>query len=100
MTRYLLPAALSLALALGGLAWWLHSRNGALRDDLAAVERSLAVKTRQMEQAQEAAAVLDAHLKRMQGERQSLDAELQRLRQLEGYDAPLSPFLRDAFDRM
>jgi hypothetical protein len=100
MTRYLLPAALSLSLALGGLAWWLHSRNGALRDDLAAAERSLAVKTRQMEQAQEAAAVLDAHLKRMQGERHSLDAELQRLRQLEGYDAPLSPFLRDAFNRM
>lgn len=100
MTRYVLPAALSLALALGGLAWWLYGRNEALRDDLAAAERSLAAKTRQMEQAQEAAAVLDAHLKRMQGERQSLDAELRRLRQLEGYDAPLSPFLRDAFDRL
>lgn len=100
MTRYLIPAALTLALVLGGVSWWLYGRNTSLRGDLAAAERALAIKDRQVEQAKEAAAVLDAHLKRMQGERQSLDAELRRLRQQEGYDAPLSPFLRDAFDRM
>ncbi len=100
MSRYLTIGALCLVIlsngAAGFLLWW----NGQLREDLGAAERALAVTKRQLEDAADAARVLDAHLNRMEDERRDLNATLRDLRSKEGYDAPLSDFLRDAYDRL
>lgn len=100
MSRYLAIGALSLAVLCMGVAGFLLWRNGQLREDLGAAERALAVAERQLEDAAGAARVLDAHLNRMEDERRGLNATLRDLRSKEGYDAPLSDFLRDAYDRM
>lgn len=100
MSRYLAIGALCLAVLCMGAAGFLLWRNGQLREDLGAAERALAVAERQVEDAAEAARVLDAHLGRMEEERRDLDATVRHLRNQEGYNAPLSDFLRDAYDRM
>lgn len=100
MMRYVAIGALCLALVAGGAAAYLLWRNGHLREDLDAAERALAVKDRWIEDAREARDVLDAHLGRMEEERRDLDATLRDLRSREGYDAPLSDFLRDAYGRL
>ena len=100
MSRYLTIGALCLVILCMGVAGFLFWRNGVLREDLAATERALAVAERQAQNAEDAARVLDAHLNRMQQERRDLDATIRDLRTKEGYDAPLSDFLRDVHDRM
>ena len=100
MMRYVAIGALCLALVAGGAAAYLLWRNGRLREDLGTAKRALAVKERQLEDAADAARVLDAHLNRMEDERRDLDATLRDLRNQEGYDAPLSDFLRDAYGRL
>ncbi len=100
MSRYLTIGALCLVIISNGVAGFLLWWNGQLREDLAATERALAVAERQAQNAEDAARVLDAHLNRMQQERRDLDATIRDLRTKEGYDAPLSDFLRDAYDRM
>ncbi|NHM20508.1 hypothetical protein G0Q02_17560 [Epibacterium mobile] len=83
-----------------GAAGYVVWSNGILRENLGTAQRMLAVKDREIANAREAAEVLDAHLSRMEQEQQDLNATLQFLRNREGYDARLSDFLRDAFDRM
>ncbi len=100
MSRYLTIGALCLVILSNGVAGFLLWWNGQLREDLRAAERALAVTKRQLEDAADAARVLDAHLNRMEDERRDLNASLRDLRSKEGYDAPLSDFLRDAYDRM
>ena len=100
MTRSALMAALCALLALGSYAGFLKWRNSRLSASLAVAQQTIAVRDRQLEQSQEAGRVLDAHLGRMRDERAGLDVEFKHLRQQEGYNAPLSDFLRDAFDRM
>lgn len=100
MSRYIAIGALCFALLSLAGAGFLQWRNWQLRDDLGAVERALAIKERQLQHAEEAAQVIDAHLSRMQDERRALDASIQDLRKREGYDAPLSPFLADVYSRM
>lgn len=100
MSRYLTIGALCLVILCMGGAGFLLWRNGKLREDLGAAERALAVTERQLEDAADAARVLDAHLNRMEDERRDLNATLRDLRSKEGYNAPLSDFLRDAYDRM
>jgi hypothetical protein len=75
-------------------------RNASLSEALTVAQQTIVVRDRQLEQSQEAGRVLDAHLGRMRDERAGLNAEFNHLRQQEGYNAPLSDFLRDAFDRM
>jgi len=100
VSRYLAIGAMSLAVLCMGVAGFMLWRNGKLREDLGAAERALAVAERQAQDAAEAARVLDAHLSRMEEERRDRDATVRHLRNQEGYDAPLSDFLRDAYDRM
>ncbi len=100
MSRYIAMIALCFALLSSAGAGFLQWRNGRLRADLGAMERALAIKERQLQHEEDAARVLDAHLNRMENERRDLDAILRHLRSQEGYDAPLSDFLRDAYDRM
>lgn len=100
MTRYLAIGALCLAVLSMGAAGYLQWRNGHLREDLGAARHALAVKERQLQDAVDAARVLDAHINRMEDERRDLDATLRHLRSQEGYDAPLSDFLRDAYGRL
>ena len=100
MSRYLAIGALCLAVLCMGAAGYLLWRNGHLREDLGAAERALAVAERQVEDARDAARVLDAHISRMGDERRDRDALLQQLRTQEGYDAPLSDFLRRAYDSL
>ncbi len=100
MSRYLAIGALSLAVLCMGAAGFLLWQNGQLREDLGTTERALSVTVRQLEDAADAGRVLDAHLKRMEDERRDFDATLRVLRSKEGYDAPLSDFMRDAYDRM
>lgn len=100
MTRYALIAALCALLGLGGYAGFLKWRSARLSAALTVAQQTIVVRNRQLEQSQEAGRVLDAHLGRMRDERAGLDVEINHLRQQEGYDAPLSDFMRDAFDRM
>lgn len=100
MIRYLAIGALCLAVLSMGAAGYLQWRNWCLREDLGAARRALAVKERQLQDAADAARVLDAHLNRMEDERRDLDATVRDLRTKEGYDAPLSDFLRDAYGRL
>jgi len=100
MSRYLAIGALCLAVLCIGAAGFLLWRNGQLREDLGAAERRLVVAERQVEDARDAARVLDAHISRMEEERQDRDAILRDLRTQEGYDAPLSDFLRRAYDSL
>ncbi|GLO71173.1 hypothetical protein MACH17_26900 [Phaeobacter inhibens] len=92
--------ALIAALAATGWGWWQSGRRAVVQDELDAAKRRLWVTERQVEDARQAADVLDAHIKRMQSEQRQLDADLRRRREMEGYDAPLSDFLGDAFDRL
>ncbi|MFV1770278.1 hypothetical protein VWY07_04400 [Phaeobacter sp. JH18-11] len=75
-------------------------RNGHLREDLDAATRRLRVAERQADDARQTADVLDAHIKRMQEDRRTDGADLRRLLEREGYDAPLSDFLGDVFNRL
>ncbi|AUQ92780.1 hypothetical protein PhaeoP24_04222 (plasmid) [Phaeobacter inhibens] len=100
MMRWVAIGALCLAVMLACVSSYLVWRNGHLREDLDAATRRLRVAERQVEDAQQTADVLDAHIKRMQEDRRAYDADLYRLREQEGYNAPLSDFLGDAFDRL
>ncbi|AHD12127.1 hypothetical protein [Phaeobacter gallaeciensis] len=100
MMRWVAIGALCLALMLAGVSSYLVWRNGHLREDLDAATRRLRVAERQADDARQTADVLDAHIKRMQEDRRTHNADLRSLREREGYDAPLSDFLGDAFDRM
>ncbi|WIY23363.1 hypothetical protein [Parasedimentitalea psychrophila] len=100
MTRYALIVALCALLGVGGYAGFLQWRNTRLSAALGVAQQTIVVRDKQLEQSQEAGRVLDAHLGRMRDERSGLDVEFNHLRQQEGYNAPLSDFMRDAFDRM
>lgn len=96
MTKISLSIALVAALAASFLFW----RNGRLQEDLDRANSTIEAQERAIKDAKRAATVLNDHLKRMRQGREVLDAELRALREQEGYDAPLSPFLSRAFDRM
>ncbi|MFV1442218.1 MULTISPECIES: hypothetical protein [unclassified Phaeobacter] len=100
MMRWVAIGGLCLALLFAGASSYLIWRNGHLREDLDAAARRLRLAERQADDARQTADVLDAHIKRMQEDRRTYDADLRRLREQEGYHAPLSDFLGDAFDRL
>ncbi|AUQ71021.1 hypothetical protein [Phaeobacter inhibens] len=100
MMRWVAIGGLCLALLFAGVSSYLVWRNGHLREDLDAATRRLRVAERQADDARQTADVLNAHIKRMQEDRRAFDADLYRLREQEGYHAPLSDFLGDAFDRL
>ncbi|UWR76643.1 hypothetical protein K4L04_01390 [Phaeobacter inhibens] len=100
MMRWVAIGALCLALLFAGVSSYLVWRNGHLREDLDATTRRLRVAERQADDARQTADVLSAHIKRMQEDRRTYDADLRRLREQEGYHAPLSDFLGDVFDRL
>ncbi|AFO91910.1 hypothetical protein D1822_10805 [Phaeobacter inhibens] len=100
MMRWVAIGGLCLALLFAGVSSYLVWRNGHLREDLDAVTRRLRVAERQADDARQTADVLNAHIKRMQEDRRAYDADLRRLRKQEGYNAPLSDFLGDVFDRL
>lgn len=93
MTRYLLPAALALALALGGWGAWQRGRA------VAALERAVAAEALVAGYAEAARmrAVQDARLARLREDAAALDRDLQTQ---EGADAPLSGYLGDAAGRL
>jgi septal ring factor EnvC (AmiA/AmiB activator) len=92
--------ALGLCLVLGATAWWQSLRASGLSDDLSAARSLIQTQERQIDDARQTAAVLDAHIERMQEQRRELDASIQALRKKEGYDATLSDFLGDVFDSL
>ncbi|UWR40260.1 hypothetical protein K4F85_12515 [Phaeobacter inhibens] len=100
MMRWVAIGGLCLALLFAGVSSYLVWRNGHLREDLDAATRRLRVAERQADDARQTADVLNAHIKRMQEDRRTLDADLRSLREWEGYHAPLSDFLGDVFDRL
>lgn len=98
MTR--LPIVLAIVSALGGAVLWQRATIADLTAENAAVTRDLAVERAYRAQAEEAAAVHRAHIKRL--EREAVEwAELTRdLQSMEGRDAPLSDHMRDAAGRV
>jgi len=85
-----------LLIALVSLGWW----NSSLREDLKEAEKQLSVKDRQIEDAAKNEAALQAEIKIAKARQDQLSNDLRELRELEGYNAPLSDFLNDAYDRM
>lgn len=100
MTRYLVAAALALFLALGAALWWQVQRNDTLAAEMTALRLSVASARAALDQAQTSAAVHRAHLERAEAEIDAWRDIENDLRSLEGHDAPLSPFLRAAADRL
>ncbi|WP_261394748.1 hypothetical protein [Phaeobacter italicus] len=96
--RVIAVCALGLAIICGVVSVYLGWRNDGLRDQLEAAQGRLSVQARQIENARQAAAVLDAHIARLQAERAAHQVQLKELRGKEGYHAPLSDFLGDVFD--
>lgn len=94
MAPYIL---LALALAYGGL---LFMSNRDLSRRLNAAERDLVIAEQAMDQVREADKVNRAHLNRLALENKIYQADLLALQDLEGYDAPLSDFLRAADRRL
>jgi hypothetical protein len=96
--RVIAVCALGLAIICGIVSVYLGWCNNGLRDQLEAAQGRLSVQARQIENARQAAAVLDAHIARLQEERTAHQVQLKELRRKEGYHAPLSDFLGDVFD--
>lgn len=89
-------AALGIALALAlALSWALWSRS-SLKADNATLRASLDASMAALNQREEAAAVLRAHVERLEQSNRERGERLRELQQLEGRDAPLSDHLRDA----
>lgn len=93
MTRALLPAALLLALALGGWGWWQHQRAQAATTRATAAEALVAGYA-------EASRLLDRHLQAVAAERDRWAAVAAELDQMEGADEPLNAYERAVLDRV
>ncbi|MBV7408782.1 hypothetical protein [Maritimibacter sp. DP1N21-5] len=93
----LILAALGLALAaVGGGTWWVMS----LRQDVAQLTRERDAALRTIEAHEEAARVLDAHIKFQTAERQRWEQIAKDLETMEGADEPLSDYGRAVLDRV
>lgn len=90
--RLLLTMA-TLCVVLGAVAWGQRAQLAAARREVAALQAEAA-------QARLAADVLDAHLRRVDQERATLQASIEELSRLEGANAPLSPYLRAVLGRV
>ena len=96
-------AAIGGAVAAAGLAvalWWVERDRGALKADLATAGASLASAQAALSQAEEAARVHRAYLDQAEKERAGFDKLRNELIKMEGADAPLSDYLRDAAGRL
>lgn len=89
MTRIALIAACALAVALSAA---LLDR-GRLKARNTSLEASLAASEKEREQLKQANEVHRAHLARMADDRREQQERIDRLRDMEGGDAPLSDFL-------
>ncbi len=98
----LLPTALAL-LALGAALWWLLAvvqERAALRLELREARLEVLSARAALEQAEEAARVHRAYLSRLEAERLRWTEIERELQSMEGRDAPLSPLLQSAADRL
>jgi len=86
---------IALAALLGAL-WWLWSDRQLKAARIDVLEASVSDLEAAIAQREEAEAVLRAHLEREMQERAETESALEELRNAEGYDAPLSDFLRRA----
>jgi hypothetical protein len=96
----LFGVGLAAVVALGAYIVFLNSRVDSLQSALEASRRQTAIANRQAEQAREAAEVLSAHMERLEDARRRDAVTLDEIRREEGYDAPLSDFLRGVYGRM
>lgn len=98
-----LSILLAAALVVGSLAAWgefqRQGRLDALRD-LTAAQAEIATLAAARQQAQDAAAELDKHLRRTAEARDAWAAIARETDNLEGADEPLSPYLRGVLDRV
>ncbi|MBY6138514.1 hypothetical protein KUV26_03620 [Leisingera daeponensis] len=89
--------------ALAAAVWWLVQLTAdreTLRAELAAVHDDLGRANANLARANEAARVHRAHLARAAEQAWRWDALARDLQSMEGRDAPLSPFLRAAAERL
>jgi len=99
MTRYLLPGAAALTLALVGLVWWQHAWIDALRDETARLERAVKAEREAAAQARLAREVAEAHAERQRARAEEYDALREALLRGDA-DAPLPDWFRAYLDRL
>ena len=92
MTRIFLGVSGLLALGLAFL-WWENSR---LKDRNAILRASVVAFEANQERLEETARVHRAFIARLQNQERENAARLREIQELEGGDAPLSDFMRDA----
>ena len=87
-------AGIGIAAALAIAVLW--TQNGNLRDENATQRASIAAFKAAKADADQTADIHRAHISRLQDEGRERAARLREIEQLEGGDAPLSDFLRNA----
>ena len=98
ITAIMIGGASLTALGLAGALWWQSGRVDALRDDNAALTRSVAALTAEREQAALARDVARAEAKRQADRAAAANAAVEALLTGDFSDAPLDPRITDLLE--